>query len=89
MVEVFKTNVTNSHQARVLVQFIQNRFEGYQVNFDLDDCDHILRVEAARHIEVDPMIAMLKDMGVKAEALPDEADDMSLLLPPRCRLIIR
>jgi len=74
MVEVFKTNVTSNHQARVLVGMIQDRFEGYRVNFDLEDCDHILRIEARKAIEVDVVIDMLKSMGVKAETLPDEVE---------------
>ena len=88
MVEVFKTNVTNTHQARMLVGMIQDRFEGYKVNFDLDDCDHILRVESAKMIEADPLVNLLKDMGVKAEVLPDEVEDLGFLLP-NSRLIIR
>lgn len=74
MIEVFKTNVTNNHQARVVVGMIQDRFEGYRVNFDLDDCDHILRIEATGVIEADTLITFLRDMGVKAETLPDEVE---------------
>jgi len=74
MVEVFKTNVTSVHQARILVDAIHDRFEGYRANFDLDDCDNILRIETTRMIEMDPLITLLKGMGVEAETLPDEVD---------------
>ena len=72
MVEVFKTNVTSNHQARVLVEVIQYQFKDYKVNFDLDDCDHILRIESSRAIQPDPLVMFLKDMGVNAEVLSDE-----------------
>ena len=79
MVEVFKTNVTSNHQARVIVALVQARFEGYKVNFDLEDCDHILRIESIRIIETDPLIDLLKDIGVKAEVLSDEVEDIAFL----------
>jgi len=72
MVEVFKTNVTSNHQARVLVNLIQCQFDGYKVNFDLDDCDRILRIESSREINPQPVIELLTDMGVTAEVLLDE-----------------
>ena len=72
MVEVFKTNVTNNHQAQDLVDVIQYHFRDYKVNFDLDDCDHILRIECNREVAIDPMILFLSAMGVDAEVLADE-----------------
>jgi hypothetical protein len=74
MVEVFKTNVTNTCQARALVGMIQDRFDGYKVNFDLEDCDHILRIESTRTIEADQIVTLLRDAGVTAETLPDEVE---------------
>lgn len=70
MVEVFKTNVTSNHQAKQLVNLLQDYFDGYKVNFDLDDCDHILRVEApSEPVEPQPLIRLLSEMGVRAEVL--------------------
>ncbi len=80
MVEVFKTNVTNNHQANNLVDVIEGRFDGYKVNFDLDDRDHILRVESTENIDADPLIHFLKDMGVNAEVLPDKVDNVVAFL---------
>jgi hypothetical protein len=83
MVEVFKTNVTSKHQAKKLVSLIENNFEGYKANFDLDDCDHILRVATQLPIvEKQPVISMLKDMGVVAEVLPDDIENMNDLIRP-------
>ncbi|MBS1524054.1 MAG: hypothetical protein JST19_00305 [Bacteroidetes bacterium] len=45
MVEVFKTNVRGKRQARALLNILSDRFPLLRINFDLDDCDKILRVE--------------------------------------------
>jgi hypothetical protein len=45
MVEVFKTNVQNVIDAEMLVQKINQLFPNLKVNFALDDCDRILRLE--------------------------------------------
>jgi len=41
------------------------------VNFDLDDCDRILRVVFEGKIQSDLLIELLKDVGCIAEVLPD------------------
>lgn len=71
MVEVFKTDVINFRQARELVIMIENCFEVARVNFDLDDCDRILRIEAKDPFDTDSLINLLGRMGVHAEVLPD------------------
>ncbi|SEL78246.1 hypothetical protein SAMN04488505_1021102 [Chitinophaga rupis] len=45
MVEVFKTNVQQAAHAEKLVSVLHQHFPGNKVNFDLEDCDRILRVE--------------------------------------------
>ncbi len=45
MVEVFKTNVEETEDANVLLQILISIFPAYKINFDLSDCDRILRVE--------------------------------------------
>lgn len=44
MVEVFKTNVEDKIIADKIIAELQMLFGG-NINFDLDDCDKILRVE--------------------------------------------
>jgi hypothetical protein len=70
MVEVFKTNVTSNQQAKQLVNLLEDSFAGYKVNFDLEDCDRILRVEGRlKAVEPLPVITLLKQLGVRAEVL--------------------
>jgi hypothetical protein len=73
MVEVFKTNVKHQHQADMLIDKIQNIFTNYVVNFDLEDCDKILRVKCTTGlIKCSGLINLVNDLGFHAEVLPDE-----------------
>jgi len=46
MVKVFKTNVRTRRQANAMLLILSGMFPGFGMNFDLSDCDKILRVEA-------------------------------------------
>ncbi|SDD31552.1 hypothetical protein SAMN05216464_101384 [Mucilaginibacter pineti] len=70
-VEVFKTNVSKRKYANILLLEIHRTFEGYKANFDLEDCDNILRVQCADgHVKASALIVFLKDFGYHAEVLP-------------------
>lgn len=72
MVEVFKTSVQQTHEADVLITLIQETFEGVAANFDLDDCDKILRIQCeSSEIQPARLISLLKEKGFNAEVLPD------------------
>ncbi len=45
MVEIFKTNVTDSLHAEQIVNLLNQYFPSFLINFDLHDCDNILRVK--------------------------------------------
>jgi hypothetical protein len=45
MIEVFKTNVDETVQAKKIINILLEHFPGNKINFDLQDCDKILRVE--------------------------------------------
>jgi hypothetical protein len=73
MIEVFKTNVTDPSHACKLVDVIQERFPVYKANFDLDDCDNILRIESGTGtVTASLIIDVLKESGYDAEILMDE-----------------
>lgn len=79
MVEVFKTNVKQHHDAEHLVRLIHENFADYQANFDLHDCDNILRVKSTTGIiHAACLVSLLRDYGFEAEILPDE---VNLLVP--------
>ena len=73
MIEVFKTNVKDKSQSEVLINQIHKAFPTYKANFDLDDCDRILRVCGITNpLQAFQIINLLKDFGIKEEVLPDE-----------------
>jgi hypothetical protein len=70
MIEVFKTNVTEQHHANMIVDRIHHAFTDHQANFDLEDCDKILRVKCTGGIISSPcLIALLQNLGFNAEVL--------------------
>ena len=72
MVEVFKTNVNDPDTARMLVRLLQRIFMHYRVNFDLNDCDNILRVKCEIYpVQSNLVINVLSELGFKAEILED------------------
>jgi hypothetical protein len=72
MVEVFKTNVNDRRHADMLLGQLHSLFTGYKVNFDLEDCDRILRIEyPGGDVQPAPVIDLLKGFGWRAEVLPD------------------
>jgi len=71
MVEVFKTNVEHRVHAIMLIEQIHKAFPEYRANFDLDDCDRILRVASVTGtVEACRLIQLLEERGFKAEVLP-------------------
>ncbi|MEP7108625.1 MAG: hypothetical protein ABI760_11595 [Ferruginibacter sp.] len=74
MVEVFKTNVNEKDHANMLIDQIHKNFIDYKANFDLEDCDKVLRVNCkGGSIQAGFLINLLKDFGFSAEVLPDTA----------------
>ena len=68
MVEVFKTNVDQPEHSQMLIHRIRSHIPNGDINFDLEDCDKILRVEA-ENISVQVIIKLLKQHGFHAEVL--------------------
>ncbi len=68
MVEVFKTNVRKISQANKLVSLLLQHFPNSKINFDLHDCDKILRVKGENFIAEEVMI-LVKESGFKCKVL--------------------
>lgn len=72
IIEVYKTNVADSRQSILILQALRQRFPSYTANFDLHDCDKILRVESnAPNIINENIIGLLNELGYFAQPLPD------------------
>ena len=68
MVEVFKTNVQKKAQSKMLLCILSEAFPSLEINFDLSDCDKVLRVKGD-NIEVLRIVILVKEYGVKCEIL--------------------
>ena len=68
MVEVFKTNVQKKTQSKKLLSVLSEAFPSFKINFDLSDCDKVLRVEGD-NIEALRIMILVKEYGVKCEIL--------------------
>ena len=68
MVEVFKTDVTKRMQAKSLASFLRQHFPGSKINFDLDDCDKVLRVEGM-NFQAEKIIGLVKEKGFECKML--------------------
>jgi len=68
MTEVFKTNVQEANDAKQIVQKLLEHFPESKINFDLDDCDKILKV-SGKKIKPLQIIAMLNTCGYQCEIL--------------------
>jgi hypothetical protein len=72
MVEVFKTNVNDDCHANLLIEEIHNQFVDYAANFDLEDCDRILRIKSQTGtVKSFVVINLLRKWGYEAEILQD------------------
>jgi len=68
MVEVFKTNVQKKIQSKILLCILSEAFPSFKINFDLSDCDKVLRVEGD-NMEALRIIILVKEYGFKCEIL--------------------
>ncbi len=48
-IEIFKTGIHKEPEASRIAKFLLKHFPHYRVSFDLEDCDHILRIETTNN----------------------------------------
>jgi hypothetical protein len=70
MVNVYKTNVNNRQQALLLLSSLSEQLPGRYINFDLEDCDKILRVEGTE-IDSRSVVDHMTQHGFYCSELPD------------------
>jgi hypothetical protein len=67
MVEVFKTNIETHTTAQKIAEELAEIFPGVRINFDLEDCDKVLRAEG--NILPEKIIEHLKSRAFNCEIL--------------------
>lgn len=68
MIEIFKTNVEVEEQCYAIISTLINTFSFIKVNFDLEDCDKIMRVEGS-DFSVDQIMEKVRILGYRCEVL--------------------
>jgi hypothetical protein len=72
MVEIFKTNVTSKKVAGRVLKALQAQMPAYAFNFDLEDCDRILRAQSRdTGLAVHDIINVAKSCGLEIQLLVD------------------
>lgn len=69
MIEIFKTNVQNKTQAKRIINSLKRMFSEAKINFDLSDCDKILRVEGIHQSHSQGIADDLNSLGFTCEIL--------------------
>jgi hypothetical protein len=68
MVEIFKTNVLDTSQAEQIIALLNYHFPSYMINFDLHDCDKILRIKGEA-IPIDRIVDLVSSSGFHCSVL--------------------
>lgn len=68
MLEVFKTSVEKETDALFIINLVLEHYPESRVNFDLEDCDKILRIEGVRFIS-EEIIQLVQLHGFYCEEL--------------------
>lgn len=69
MIEVFKTNVQLQKEAAQIVANLTQKLNNAKINFDMEDCDKILRIEGTNKAKNLYIIKYLKHLGYHCEIL--------------------
>lgn len=70
MIEVFKTNVQNKDIANQIIEELSSHLPSSYINFDLNDCDCILRIEHGENI-IEKVYHVFEKLGHSCEILTD------------------
>ncbi|WP_010521519.1 hypothetical protein [Aquimarina agarivorans] len=70
MIFVFKTSISSKKTIKLLTPHLNKLLAVSDWNFDLEDCDNILRINSQINI-VKKTIEILNDIGFECEELPE------------------
>ncbi|GAB2650477.1 hypothetical protein GCM10027035_50750 [Emticicia sediminis] len=70
MIEVFKTDISNKTTAKAILNVLKLSFPSANFNFDLNDCDKILRTESKYNIN-QKIIEIINNQGFRCEILEE------------------
>ncbi|GCC53409.1 hypothetical protein SanaruYs_36530 [Chryseotalea sanaruensis] len=68
MVEVFKTSIDNQQESTLVGNVLYVMYPAAKINFDLADCDRILRIENST-VSVESVTKIVNALGHQCEVL--------------------
>ncbi len=72
MIEAFITNVEKKKDSVFLKNELLKIFKNSEINFDLEDCDKILRIESFNHtVSSEDVISCIENNGFECKVLTD------------------
>ena len=69
IIEIFKTNVNNEQLANRIICGLNHLYPNYLINFDLEDCDKVLRVALQKDIDVFGIINFARKNTIQIEII--------------------
>lgn len=70
IVEVFKTNIKSLDTSQFIIEKLKDLLPDAKINFDLEDCDCILRVETVcSEIDVNEIMHFIRELNFEIEVL--------------------
>lgn len=70
MIEVFKTDITNKTTAKAIIKALKQSFPTSNFNFDLNDCDKILRITSNQNI-ASQVVEIISSQGFRCDILEE------------------
>ncbi len=69
-VAVFRTDISDQETAQMVCAILSHCFPDYQINFDLEDCDRILRVASLHEpVQTNAILAKVAGTGNEIDLL--------------------
>lgn len=68
MMEVFSTNVRRTSHAKEIAALLTKHFPGVKINFDLSDCDRVLKI-AGKNFMPEQIMSMVRQKGFECRLL--------------------
>jgi len=67
-VEIFKTDIDKLNDAISVLKILNEKYPKHKINFDLEDCDKILRMEG-ENIDPKNIVKLMNTIGHQCEIL--------------------
>jgi len=71
MIEIYKTSIKQDHEAQRVKAALNNKLPYLHITFDLEDIDHILRIEGTL-INTNEILQIVDQQGYLCKVLPDK-----------------